>query len=99
LKHRALKQAAREILLAQASDWAFIMKTGTAVQYAVRRTRDHLTRFAKLYEDIRQGNIDIEWLNDVESKDNIFPEIDYHVYADGFAPEKAKPISAVGGMT
>ena len=84
LKHRALKQAAREILLAQASDWAFIMKTGTAVQYAVRRTRDHLTRFAKLYEDIRQGNIDIEWLNDVESKDNIFPEIDYHVYADGF---------------
>jgi 1,4-alpha-glucan branching enzyme len=99
LKERALKQAAREILLAQSSDWAFIMKTGTAVQYAVRRTKEHLTRFAKLNEDIRHGSINIDWLNDVESKDSIFPEIDYHVYADGFSPDKAKPVSALGGMT
>jgi 1,4-alpha-glucan branching enzyme len=97
LKERALKQAAREILLAQSSDWAFIMKTGTAVQYAVRRTKEHITRFAKLYEDIKRGSIDIDWLNDVENKDNIFPEVDYHVYADGFSPESVKPINAVGG--
>ena len=31
---RAMKQAARELLLAQSSDWAFIMKTGTMVPYA-----------------------------------------------------------------
>jgi 1,4-alpha-glucan branching enzyme len=97
LKERALKQAAREILLAQSSDWAFIMKTGTAVQYAVMRTKEHITRFAKLYEDIKQGSIDIDWLNDIESKDNIFPEIDYRVYADGFSPESARPIDAPGG--
>ena len=30
----ALDQAARELLLAQSSDWAFIMKTGTSVDYA-----------------------------------------------------------------
>jgi 1,4-alpha-glucan branching enzyme len=29
----------RELLLAQSSDWAFIMRTGTMVPYAVRRTR------------------------------------------------------------
>ena len=29
LQQRALNQAARELLLAQSSDWAFIMKTGT----------------------------------------------------------------------
>ena len=33
---RALNQAARELLLAQSSDWAFIMKTGTMVEYATR---------------------------------------------------------------
>src|SRR5262249_60236873 len=35
---RALNQAARELLLAQSSDWAFIIKAGTMVDYAVRGT-------------------------------------------------------------
>ncbi len=39
LEARALNQAARELMLAQSSDWAFIMKTGTVVEYAVRRTQ------------------------------------------------------------
>ena len=46
---RALNQAARELLLAQASDWAFIMKTNTTVEYAKKRTRDHIARFDYLY--------------------------------------------------
>ncbi|MGE3808952.1 MAG: glycoside hydrolase family 57 protein, partial [Gemmataceae bacterium] len=37
LERRALNQAARELLLAQSSDWAFIMKTGTMVEYACER--------------------------------------------------------------
>jgi len=41
LEWKALNQA-RELLLAQSSDWAFIMRTGTMVPYAVRRTRSHL---------------------------------------------------------
>ena len=80
LEKRALNQAARELLLAQASDWAFIMYAGTMVDYAVKRTRDHLIRFTRLYRDIRKGKIDETWLADIESKDNIFPHIDYRVY-------------------
>lgn len=80
LKNRALNQAARELLLAQSSDWAFIMKTGTMVEYAVKRTKEHLFRFTRLYDDIRANNIDASWLSDIEGKDNIFPDIDYHVY-------------------
>ena len=49
LQRRALDQAARELLLAQASDWAFIMKTGTTVEYAKKRTQDHIARFTYLY--------------------------------------------------
>ncbi|MCX5777366.1 MAG: DUF1957 domain-containing protein [Candidatus Firestonebacteria bacterium] len=77
---RALNQMARELLLAQASDWAFIMKTRTNVGYAVNATKDHLSRFTKLYEDIISNSIDLPWLNWIEYKDNIFPEIDYTVY-------------------
>jgi len=38
-----------ELLLAQSSDWAFIMKTNTTVEYAKKRTRDHVARFDYLY--------------------------------------------------
>ncbi len=49
LERRALDQAARELLLAQSSDWAFIMKTNTTVEYAKKRTRDHVARLDYLY--------------------------------------------------
>ncbi len=78
---RALNQAARELLLAQSSDWAFIMKTGTMVSYAQKRTKDHILRFTILYESIKKNSIDETWLQDIEYKDNIFPDIDYRHYA------------------
>jgi 1,4-alpha-glucan branching enzyme len=81
LTRRALNQAARELLLAQSSDWAFIMKTGTMVDYAVRRTREHVLRFSRLHDQLRAGQLDRGWLEHVEATDNIFPEIDYRVYA------------------
>jgi len=83
IKKDALNQAARELLLAQSSDWAFIMKTGTMVQYAVKRTKEHISRFTRLYNEIKGNNIDEGWLRDIEYKDNIFPEMDYRVYANG----------------
>ncbi len=78
---RALNQACRELLLAQSSDWAFIMKTGSHVEYAVKRTKEHILRFTRLYDDIRANNIDERWLADIEYRDNIFPDIDYRIYA------------------
>ena len=57
------------------------MHAQTMVGYAMKRTQDHLVRFTRLYKDIRKGKIDKTWLADIESKDNIFPEIDYRVYS------------------
>ena len=80
LEWRALNQAARELLLAQSSDWAFIMRTGTMVPYAIRRTRSHLLRFNKIYDDLLIGKVDSGWLEKVEAIDNIFPNINYRTY-------------------
>ncbi len=80
LVKRALNQAARELLLAQSSDWAFIMRTGTMVDYAVRRTESHLRRFTQLYQEIRANEINEGQLARIEAVDNIFPNIDYTVY-------------------
>ena len=81
LQERALKQAARELLLAQASDWAFIMTTGTMVSYAEKRTRDHLHRFNGLYLQLIENRLEEPWIGDLEWRDNIFSEIDHRVYA------------------
>jgi 1,4-alpha-glucan branching enzyme len=81
LKRLALNQAARELLLAQSSDWAFIMKTGTMTEYARKRTRDHILRFNRLYENLMGDSVDEGWLRDIEGKDNYYREIDYRDYA------------------
>src|SRR2546422_894875 len=81
LTRRALTQAGRELLLAQSSDWAFIMKTGTMVEYAVKRTKEHLTRFTNLYEQLRSGRVDAGFLKDLEEKDNLFPALDYRNFS------------------
>jgi 1,4-alpha-glucan branching enzyme len=81
LTGRALRQAGRELLLAQSSDWAFILKTGTVVDYAIRRTREHVLRFQRLHDQIRERSIDEGWLARVEARDNLFPEIDHRVWS------------------
>jgi len=81
LRRRALNQAARELMLAQSSDWAFIMKTGTMVQYANERTRVHVLNFNHLYEQIKHDDIDEPWLCEIEKRHNLFPDIDFRVYA------------------
>jgi len=80
VKRRALNQASRELLLAQASDWAFIMTTGRMVEYAEKRTRNHIHQFNRLYEEIKNNRIDQDYLNDLEYRDNVFPEMDYRAY-------------------
>jgi 1,4-alpha-glucan branching enzyme len=81
LTGRALRQAAREILLAQASDWPFILRTGTSPAYATRRVKDHLLRFHALHEQLTSRLLDEPWLRGIEELDNLFPELDYGYFA------------------
>ena len=67
-------------MLLQSSDWAFIMKTGTMVPYATKRVVDHTNNFTALYEGIKKGALNAEWLKSLEDKNNIFPTVDYRVY-------------------
>ena len=80
IQKRALNQAARELLLAQSSDWAFIIKADTMVEYAEKRTKTHLDRFLNLYHGLMNDDLDEDYLVSIETRDNIFPDIDYRVY-------------------
>ena len=72
---------ARELLLLQSSDWAFILKTGTATGYAIARVKAHIARFRRLDRELSENRIDQGWLADLEGRDNLFSEIDYRTYA------------------
>jgi 1,4-alpha-glucan branching enzyme len=81
LQARALRQAARELLLAQASDWPFILRTGTSPDYARKRATDHLLRFSALYDQLAKDRLDEPWLAQIEGRDNLFPDLNYHYWA------------------
>ena len=79
-KDRPLQQMARELLLAQASDWAFLMRTGTAREYATKRTHDHILRFTRLYDQFIGGVVDPDLLSACEERDNLFPDLNWRYY-------------------
>ncbi|MBN8690134.1 MAG: DUF1957 domain-containing protein [Armatimonadetes bacterium] len=73
------EQAARELLLAEASDWQFLISTWAARDYAEIRIADHMDRFFKLAEmaesALAKGTITAEersYLEDCKQKDAPF---------------------------
>jgi 1,4-alpha-glucan branching enzyme len=75
-RRRALRQATREMLLAQSSDWLFLMEKGRAAEYAENRIKRHIERFNLLFSMVQENSINESWLERVESVDRIFPWLD-----------------------
>ena len=70
---RALNQAGRELLLAIASDWGFLIETGQAVRYSELRITSHAGRARELMRQAETGRIDEKWLATLETADCPFP--------------------------
>ena len=71
-----LQQAGRELLLAQSSDWSFILRAGTTTELAKERIERHLERFWLLIEAINTNTPPPEgWLEAVQREDGLFPLI------------------------
>lgn len=80
-------QAARELLLAEASDWQFLISTFSARDYAEIRFQDHLDRFnrlADLADGVHAGRPlggeDARFLADCQEKDAPFPFLDLSLW-------------------
>jgi 1,4-alpha-glucan branching enzyme len=81
MTRRALNQAARELLLAQASDWSFILRTGAHPSYARQRVTQHLLRFIELHEQLTATRVDPARVAELEALDPVFPDVDYAAWA------------------
>tara|TARA_Y100001970_G_scaffold287812_1_gene413405 strand:+ start:12634 stop:14226 length:1593 start_codon:yes stop_codon:yes gene_type:complete len=81
-KLRILKQAGRELLLSESSDWSFILRAGTTTQLAKERIDRHLARFWKLINMIKdKESIDLKFVESIEEEDEIFPNIELSDWA------------------
>ncbi|HLT29258.1 MAG TPA: 1,4-alpha-glucan branching protein domain-containing protein [Myxococcaceae bacterium] len=80
-----LAEAGRELLLAQASDWPFMLRAGTTASYATARIRGHLARMWELLRALdATGEAPVE-----AGPAPIFPWLDPSVWR----PRKASPSS------
>jgi 1,4-alpha-glucan branching enzyme len=76
-----LAQAARELLLAQASDWQFIISTGAAGDYAIRRFNGHCDDLDALLAGLAAGASDAQRetamgrLSEIARRDELFPGV------------------------
>lgn len=79
---RALAQAGRELLVLEGSDWPFLVTTGQAKVYATDRFNEHVERFDALVDALVSGTTTEELVAEYEAIDNLFPDLDYHVFAN-----------------
>jgi 1,4-alpha-glucan branching enzyme len=69
-----LTQAGRELLLAQSSDWSFILRAGTTTDLAKERIERHLDRFWRLMDAINHNTpLPEGWLEAIQREDGLFP--------------------------
>ena len=82
----ALNQAARELVLLEASDWEFLYTTGQARQYATERFTEHVSRFNSLADAVEASSASGteqagRLAREYGERDNLFPDIDYRLFA------------------
>ena len=71
-----LAQAARELLLAQSSDWQFIISTGAVVDYAERRFTLHADDTERLVGALAAGaTMDGAIVDALKRRDDLFPDV------------------------
>ncbi len=82
-RKRCLSQMARELLLAQSSDWAFLMRNGDATPYARKRTEDHLDHFDELWTAYANPTSEESQtaLRELENLNPIFPNLPWDTFA------------------
>ena len=80
VRERALNQAARELLLAQSSDWPSLLRRQECSKFARHRVESALRNFTTIYEAMGSNHISTEWLTDLEIQRGIFPDINYRVF-------------------
>lgn len=78
-RQRCIQLMTRELLLAQSSDWGFLMRNEPSREYAEGRTREHLADFDRIWA-VTTETSDDGLLEEIEKKNPIFPDLPWNLF-------------------
>ena len=81
LKVRTLNLAAKEALLAQSSDWPYMLNRRLFAEYADARIKEFILAFSTVFDSLGSNSISTEWLTAHEKKHPIFQSLNYRVFS------------------
>ncbi len=81
LKERLLNLGAREVLLAQSSDWPRMVQDGLLPDYAVEEFKKNILSFTTVFDSLASNTVSTEWLTGLEKEHAIFPWINYRIFS------------------
>lgn len=71
-----LNQYLRELMIAQGSDWAFILHQETAMDYATQRVLTALEKMKRIDTMLCNRTLDSVWLLQAQRENPLFPDLD-----------------------
>jgi 1,4-alpha-glucan branching enzyme len=81
MERRALNQAAREMMLAQASDWPFMISMDQSARYSEMRLIKHIDRAKELLREVEHNCINLRYLKTLECNDSLLADdMDFRVF-------------------
>lgn len=80
LKERCLNLAAKQLLLAQSSDWPRMVHAGMNADYAETLFKSAILGFSTVYDSLGSNCVSTEWLTRTEKYFPLFPWINYRIF-------------------
>ena len=81
LKARLLNLGTKEVLLAQSSTWAKMLKEGIMPEYAAQEFKKNILSFSMVFDALASNTVSTEWLTKMEKEDGIFSWINYRIFS------------------
>ena len=80
LKNRLLNLGAKELMLAQSLNLAKMINRSEFPQFAEKRFKESIAAFTAVFDSLGSNTVSTEWLTRLESKDSIFPWMNYRIF-------------------
>jgi 1,4-alpha-glucan branching enzyme len=81
LKARMLNVAAKEVLLAQASDWPKMLHAWRSPDYAEERFKESILAFTTVFDSLGSNKMSTVWLTEMEKKHPLFLWLNFSVFS------------------
>jgi 1,4-alpha-glucan branching enzyme len=81
MRGRMLNLAAKEVLLAQTSDWPRMIQKHHRGEYAAAKFAENIRAFTGIFEGIGAGTTDTEWITTREQENPLLDWVNYRIFA------------------